>query len=504
MTKQNRLIFFFFGGESSMSEIIFTCECGKVYKFNRRFSGRSSRCIICKREYVVPLVSEQIQQTVPAGNVSDDTELPFHSPAFSVLLSGSSDENNFNHTFSSDHHTFNPAIIPPALPDFNNVQSRVNAVQSGVNDVQDGVSGIQSGVNSVVNYHLGCYEIREKIGSGGMGTVFYAWDTQLQRNVTIKTLNKKRQQNKSYKERFINEARITGKLVHSGVIPIYSLDYDTQGEPYYVMRLLEGQTFEQLIAQYHNLKGTHHTPEELRRLIRHFINVCQTIAYAHDQHVVHRDIKPSNIMLSGYGETIMLDWGLAKILAPEQQNHSNPNLFDESDSNFDNNIEENLETDEQTFDLTLAGGRVGTLGFQSPEYLRDGNSRCSDDIYALGVTLYFLLGNKLPYKVSRDHRGIFDLLMTPPKPPHLENNHVSRSLSAVCLCALAADRTKRYPSAAHLATDLQHWLDGNTISVYRMSRQEKLELLIQKNAILFGAVAIAFALGIVLTRLLTG
>ncbi|MDR0704967.1 MAG: serine/threonine protein kinase [Planctomycetaceae bacterium] len=480
-----------------MSEIIYTCECGKVYKFNRRFSGRASRCIICKRDYVVPSVSEPIQQTVPIGNISDDSEIPSLSPALSVLLSDGSDANTTNSDEKTINHRFNPAVIPSALPFFDHAKNGVNSVQGAANPAANG--------------RIGKYEIREKIGSGGMGTVFYAWDTQLQRNITIKTLNKKNRRNKSYRERFINEARITGKLVHSGVIPIYSLDYDAQGEPYYVMRFLEGQTFEQLISQYHHLKGAHHTREELRRLIRHFINVCQTITYAHDHYIVHRDIKPSNIMLSGYGETIILDWGLAKMLAPEQNKNKNVNTLNEFDNGLnksndglDNDIDGNGETDERTFDLTLAGGRVGTLGFQSPEYLRDGNSRFSDDIYALGVTLYFLLSNKLPYKISRDHHGMFDLLTTSPHPPHLENAHVSRSLSAICLCALAFDKTKRYASVAHLAADLQCWLDGNSVSVYRRSWQEKLERLIQKNAVLFGAIVVSFALGIVLTRLFTG
>ncbi|MDR0611537.1 MAG: serine/threonine protein kinase [Planctomycetaceae bacterium] len=498
-----------------MSEIIFTCECGKVYKFNKRFSGRSSRCIICKRDYVVPLVSEQIRQTVPAGVISDDGEIPFLSPVFSSLFPSSEDENA-----SGDE--FHPAAMPPALTDFDNVpklSAEAQKLSAGTQNLTAESQNltarftprsdqIQDGVNAVVNSLGGKYEIREKIGSGGMGTVFYAWDTQLQRKITIKTLNKKNRHNKSYKERFINEARITGKLVHSGIIPIYSLDYDNQGEPYYVMRFLEGQTFEQLITQYHNLKGALHTPEELRHLIRHFIHVCQTITYAHDHHVVHRDIKPSNIMLSGYGETIILDWGLAKVLTPEPKEDADSDSLNEFNNELNNDLSNdiagNLETDERTFDLTLSGGRVGTLGFQSPEYLRDGVSRISDDIYALGITLYFLLNNKLPYKVSRDHRGIFDLLMTPPRPPHWDNAHVSRPLSAICLCALAFDKTKRYSSASHLAADLQCWLDGNPVSVYRMSWQEKIEAWIQKNVVLLGACAVAFVMGIVLTRLLTG
>ncbi|MDR2116008.1 MAG: serine/threonine protein kinase [Planctomycetaceae bacterium] len=468
-----------------MSEIVFTCECGKVYKFNRRFSGRASRCIICKRDYVVPFISEEINQAVPVGEVSEEVVASLISPLSPNIFSDGTD-NSGNDDHLSSHSSTHSALPPSAIT--------------------PSPSGFPKKPLEVIHpERIGKYEIREKIGSGGMGTVFYAWDTQLQRNVTIKTLNKKSRQQKHYKERFINEARITGKLVHSGIIPIYSLDYDNQEEPYYVMRFLEGQTFEQLITQYHNLKGPLHTPEELRRLIRHFINVCQTMAYVHDHHVVHRDIKPSNIMLSGYGETIILDWGLAKILTNENNKEPDGNNLDNDFENEnDLETENNFETENKNIDLTLAGGRVGTLGFQSPEYLRDGINRTSDDIYALGVTLYYLLSNKLPYKLSRDHRGIFEILMTPPLPPHLHNAHVSRSLSAICLCALAFDKTKRYSSVSQLAADLQCWLDGNTVAVYRMNWKEKIELLIQKNAVLFGAVIVAFSLGIFLTYLFSG
>ncbi|MDR1963635.1 MAG: serine/threonine protein kinase [Planctomycetaceae bacterium] len=451
-----------------MSDIVFTCECGKVYKFNRRFAGRTSRCIICKRDYVVPLISEHINQI----NQINQTVLKEESPedfTISSLLPSSTDDSY--HDLLSNHSS-DPSLFSPSVS--------VSVSSKKPSD-------------SAESEQIGKYEIREKIGSGGMGHIFYAWDTQLQRNVTIKTLNKKSRQHEHYKERFINEARITGKLIHSGIIPIYSFDYDTQGEPYYVMRFLEGQTFEQLITQYHNLKGFSHTLEELRRLIRHFIDVCQTIAYAHDHHVVHRDIKPSNIMLSGYGETIVLDWGLAKILTTEKNDEFDPDHF-----------ENDLETDEKTIDLTLASGRVGTLGFQSPEYLRDGQSQPSDDIYALGVTLYYLLCNKLPYKLSRDHRGVFDRLMIPPRLPHWDNSHVSRSLSAICLCALSFDKTKRYSSAAHLAADLQCWLDGNAVSVYRMNWKEKIEFLVKKNIPLLGTALAAFSFGIILTRLFFG
>ena len=458
-----------------MSEIAFTCQCGKTYRINSRFSGRTSRCVRCRCEYVVP--SEHSERTEADGG----SELP------------------------------PPVIAPPPLPQNNtltapdesvlNEEAPISAERAADDEVPVNVLLAPPGPEAPQpskKIFLGKYEIREKIGEGGMGNVFAAWDPELQREVTVKTLNKRGRKHDHSKERFLNEARITGKLEHSGIVPLYHLDYDSRGIPYYVMRLLEGRTLLQLIDQYHHSKITKSSPESLRELLRHFIDVCQTIAYAHHHFVVHRDIKPGNIMLGGYGETMVIDWGLAKILAGCPVDDSS-----KDDSPEDNSTADSTSPEKDSPDLTMIGGRLGTLGFQSPEYLRNGISRFSDDIYALGVTLYYLLCDRMPYKVQ-DRRGLFEKMTTPPTPPHLHNPHVDRPLSAICLCAMAPDREKRYPTADRLAVDLQHWLDGEPVSVYRMNWKEKTKILLRKEATRIGISLVAFLAGALFVRLIFG
>ena len=204
-------------------------------------------------------------------------------------------------------------------------------------------------------------------------------------------------------------------------------------------------------------------------------------------------------MLSGYGETIVLDWGLAKRLP----NPSNPptDIIEVPPEPEEITLSVPLSVDDENPDLTVLGGRLGTAGYQSPEYLRTGVSQPSDDIYALGATLYHLLCDQLPYKVARDRRGVFEMLMLPPKPPHLINPHVNRQLSAICLCAIAFEKDKRYSRAERLATDLQRWLDGETVSVYRMNWKEKAARLLKKKATWFGIVLAGFLMGLLFARL---
>jgi len=413
---------------------------------NVAFSGRVSRCVHCRREYVVPggtpISVPMPEHTQSTGEADDDFELRLPEE---VALPLEPD----------------PEIVidipPPEPPKPQGPAKKI---------------------------FLGKYEIREKMGEGGMGNVFVAWDTELRREVTVKVLNERGKKLDRFKERFLNEARITGKLEHSGIVPVYFLDYDHRGMPYLVMRLLEGRTLAQLIEQYHHSKVSAFSPETLRELLRHFIDVCLTIAYAHDHFVVHRDIKPKNIMLGGYGETMVIDWGLAKVLTD-----NNDDMWAE-DENFPMDSPHGESPDDSP-NLTMIGNRVGTPGYQSPEYLRSGVSHTSDDIYALGVTLYYLLCDRLPQKFSH-----FEALLTPPVPPHLLNPHVDRPLSAICFCAMAVDQEKRYSKAERLATDLQRWLDGETVSVYRMTWKEKVKLFLRKQSLRIGIALFAFLAGV--------
>ena len=154
---------------------------------------------------------------------------------------------------------------------------------------------------------------------GGLGEVFLALDPELDRQVALKELQSYHAHDPVSQSRFLREARVTGRLEHPGIVPVYGLGRHADGRPYYAMRLIEGETLKQAIERFHGAKGAPHEPGErelaFRRLLRRFIDACNAVAYAHSRGVVHRDLKPENIMLGRFGETLVVDWGVAKLLA---------------------------------------------------------------------------------------------------------------------------------------------------------------------------------------------
>jgi tRNA A-37 threonylcarbamoyl transferase component Bud32 len=161
------------------------------------------------------------------------------------------------------------------------------------------------------------FEVIKKHAAGGLGDVFEAKDKELHRTVALKRIKKRFAHHEKSRERFKLEAEITGRLEHPGVVPVYSLGEHDDGQPFYAMRFIEGNTLADAIKEHHKKKTADpktdgHDLLDLRRLLQRFIDVCQTIEYAHDRGVLHRDIKPSNVMLGRFGETLVVDWGLAK------------------------------------------------------------------------------------------------------------------------------------------------------------------------------------------------
>ena len=160
----------------------------------------------------------------------------------------------------------------------------------------------------------GSYLIGQQHAQGGMGEVFVALDRDLGRSVAFKRLQPRHAGRADSKHRFLNEAAITARLQHPGIVPVYGMTADTDGQPGYAMRFIEGEPLTEAIRHYHaQAAAADGTPDlQFRELLTRFIAVCKTMAYAHDQGVIHRDLKPANIMLGKYGETLVVDWGLAK------------------------------------------------------------------------------------------------------------------------------------------------------------------------------------------------
>ena len=151
---------------------------------------------------------------------------------------------------------------------------------------------------------------------GGLGAVFVALDCELHREVVLKQILEKHADDPDSRQRFVAEAEITGGLEHPGVVPVYGLGTDAGGRPYYAMRFIKGDSLKEAIARFHADEARNNEPGrgslELRKLLRRFTDVCNAIDYAHSRGVIHRDLKPANIIVGKHGETLVVDWGLAK------------------------------------------------------------------------------------------------------------------------------------------------------------------------------------------------
>jgi Flp pilus assembly protein TadD len=325
----------------------------------------------------------------------------------------------------------------------------------------------------------GRYVFKKFHAKGGMGEVWLAEDSDIGRPVALKRIRKGRQ-NQSLQ--FVTEARVTGQLEHPGVIPVHELSLDDNGQPYYVMKFVHGQTLSAVIADYHKGKADPQAPREVQwlRLMNIFLDLCQTIAYAHSRGVIHRDIKPDNVMVGAYGETLVLDWGLAKIVG-------------EPDSSDPHGAIQLSEADTMA---TLAGTVKGTPTFFAPE-VATGKPEDVDqlsDVYLLGATLYTMITGKPP----REGKNLPKLLelarTTPPVPPRQLDPAVPKPLDAICRKAIAHEKKDRYPSAAALAEDVQRYLAGETVAAYQENLLERAWRWVKRHRTALGRTAAALVI----------
>jgi serine/threonine-protein kinase len=276
--------------------------------------------------------------------------------------------------------------------------------------------------------------------------------------------------------RFVREAEITGGLEHPGIVPVYGLGQYGDGRPFYAMRLIQGETLKEAIARYHSSlasvghqrhdpggnhgAGTPRSPEfKLRALLTRFVAVCNTIAYAHSRGVIHRDIKPSNIMLGKYGETLVVDWGLAKALGSDRPK-------DESATPPETTLVPHLSDGSAE---TQLGSALGTPAYMSPEQAagRVDLLGPASDIYSLGATLYTLLTGHAPI----EEREVASVLRRVQQGDWLLPRQVKRdvhpALDAICRKAMSLRTEDRYPSALALAADVEHHLADEPVAAYR-------------------------------------
>jgi len=308
------------------------------------------------------------------------------------------------------------------------------------------------------------FRLGRKIGEGGMGTVYEAYDQNLDRSVAVKVFKTELSKDPLHLDRFFHEAEILASMDHPGVLPIYETGtLPGNGGSFYAMKFVHGKTLLDMINGYAVVDRKH--PDRLHRFMRMFAEICDTMAYAHSHNIIHRDLKPENIMVDEYGVVLVLDWGLAKKI-------------------------------DSGYHLTRPGGIVGTPGYMSPEQVDAGSAPLDarSDVFALGIILYQILTGRLPFYAAHVLDVFEKICSEEPKSPREINKDVPKELEAICMKALRKDMGERYTSAKELSQDINRFLDGEEVSVYQRSNGERLKLWAGRHPALASGAMVAVVL----------
>lgn len=284
------------------------------------------------------------------------------------------------------------------------------------------------------------YRIERRIAVGGMSSVYLAYDASLDRNVALKILSLPDAAG-GLAARMMREAKIVAQLEHPGIVPIHDVGVLPDGRVYYTMKLVQGQTLDQLVA----------TPANLNDRLRIFFRICEAMAFAHSHGVLHRDLKPSNIMVGPFGETLVMDWGIAARLREA-------GLASSSIRNDDVNLPS----------ITQDGVIVGTPGYLSPEQASGFTDKIDhrSDVYGLGAVLYYILTARSPIPDQAVAVAIDRAIRGDIAEPRTLNGTLPRRLEAICLKALSLKPQDRYQSVDALTRDISLYLDGEPVSAH--------------------------------------
>ncbi|MFH2008154.1 MAG: protein kinase [bacterium] len=292
------------------------------------------------------------------------------------------------------------------------------------------------------------YSDGAEFARGGMGRIVAARDRRLGRAVALKELLVARP---DLRRRFEQEARITGRLQHPSIVPIYECGRWPSGEPFYAMKHIKGRPLSDLIQE------TRGAAERLA-LLPKVTAVAEAIAYAHSRRVIHRDLKPQNVLVGDFGETVVIDWGLAKELDVEE-------LAEDAEEGAGGGEDEG-DGGGAGEGLTVAGSVMGTPAYMPPEQARGEAVDERADVYALGAILYNCLGGAPPYCGKTSDQVLGELLAGPPPSLRERQPDLPPDLLSIVDKAMEPAAEDRYPTADALAADLRRYQTGQLVGAH--------------------------------------
>ena len=290
------------------------------------------------------------------------------------------------------------------------------------------------------------YALGLEVARGGMGRVIAARDLRIGRPIAIKELLGRSPQ---LAARFEREARVTARLQHPGIVPIYEIGKWPDGTPFYSMRMVDGRMLAAAIDSAKTLSAR-------LALLPAVIAATEAVAFAHAKRVIHRDLTPSNILVGAYGETVVIDWGLAKDLA---------------DGSDEDELDEHAP-EHSTERLTGVGAVIGTATYMPPEQAHAVPVDERADVYALGAILYHVLAGAPPYRAKTSKELLRAVKTAPPPPIDRVQPGTPRDLVSIITKAMARDPDARYPSARELAEELKRFQTGRLVEAHAYSRFE--------------------------------
>jgi serine/threonine protein kinase len=440
--------------------IAFACgQCGMKFEVKEQFAGRSTHCSTCKHPLIVPARPATVE-SVPDGPIETTANKGTAGLGVGVTL---------------------PTDEPPPG---------------------------QKPVAELLAQHGGKgprYLAAGEIARGGMGVVVRAVDCDVRREVALKFMLDGADPH--LKVRFVEEAQITGQLEHPNVVPVHELGVDGQGRLFFSMKMIRGRSLAQVLKDLREVPRVYEREWTLGRLLTVFVGTCNGLAYAHSRGVVHRDLKPANVMVGGYGEVYVMDWGLAKVLpqaAPMARLISSPGTAPAAIPLADGSATEHagpvVTSRDSEADLTQPGTVLGTPAYMAPEQAK-GDLRAIDrrtDVHALGALLYEMLTLEPPVGRQGGHaevlRRVIEGEIVPPAeraPERARQGKVPAELAAIAMKALARYPGARYQSVEEMRRDVEQFSEGRSVSAKQDTTREVVWKLVKRNKATSAAAAVA-------------